>query len=284
MASHSCKIFLAFVILFSVCQATLAGSRNGIRMWRDRSGVLNISNVGSSGVKTTHIGNTHTLPPKKYLIPASSPKGEKPKVTSASELNAVSTRSSSVFTAPTRHSIYTNIYTYTDSLGVKHFTNIPTGSQRYQLALRTHFIGLSPDLTTHRSAYDRIVVDASRAYQVDQALVRAMIHAESAFNPMAISPKGAVGLMQLMPDTANRYGVRDSFDPSDNVHGGVHYLRDLLDMFDNNLTLAIAAYNAGENAVTRYGGVPPYAETTRYVQKVLSLHNRYQNQTGTINN
>jgi hypothetical protein len=111
---------------------------------------------------------------------------------------------------------------------------------------------------------------------VDEALVRAIIQAESAYNPYALSKAGAQGLMQLMPGTAAQYGVSDSYDAQQNINGGVAYLRFLLDMFDGDVRLASAAYNAGENNVLKYAGVPPFAETQVYVQRVAQLYLRYR--------
>ena len=112
--------------------------------------------------------------------------------------------------------------------------------------------------------------------RLDSSLLKALMHAESAFDAYAISEKGASGLMQLMPATADRYGVRSVFDPRENLVSGARYLRDLLDRFNGDTRLALAGYNAGENAVTRYQGVPPYAETQHFVRKVLDLHDRYR--------
>lgn len=126
------------------------------------------------------------------------------------------------------------------------------------------------------SAYGDEIAAASRKYGVDEAVVRAIIHAESAFNPKALSRVGAQGLMQLMPATARRFGVGDAFDASQNIRGGVQYLAWLLKRFDGNLTLAAAGYNAGEGAVDKYKGVPPYAETRRYVERVGLLAERYR--------
>jgi len=245
-------------ILFCTCMTLIlpiseARTRE-IRMWRDRNGVLNVTNVTpvGSGQKT-----------RKALA----------EQTVTSRIEVSTPRASFISVRPTARR---NIYVHVDSSGVRNFTNIPTGGERYTLAFTAQTSSNGGSLSPRRSDYDDIVADAARAYQVDQALVRAVIHAESAFNPSAVSPKGATGLMQLMPDTARRYGVHDLFDPTDNVHGGVRYLRDLLDKFDNDLRLVVAAYNAGENAVARYGDVPPYPETTNYVQRVLSLHSRYR--------
>lgn len=128
-----------------------------------------------------------------------------------------------------------------------------------------------------KTRYDRVIEDVSRAYGLESALVRAVIAVESSYNPRAVSNKGAAGLMQLMPATAKRYGVADAFDPVQNLSGGAKYLRDLLDMFDDDVSLALAAFNAGEGAVMKYGRrIPPYRETLRYVPRVLDYYRRYQ--------
>ena len=128
---------------------------------------------------------------------------------------------------------------------------------------------------TDPAAYDRLILRTATAHQVDAALVKAVMHIESAFNPHAVSHKGAQGLMQLMPGTAQRYGAEDMFDPVQNVRAGVMYLKDLQKMFKNNTRLVLAAYNAGENAVLRYKGIPPYDETQDYVRKVMKMHLTY---------
>ena len=126
------------------------------------------------------------------------------------------------------------------------------------------------------SAYQAEIAAAAREFGVEEAIVRAIIHAESAFNPSALSHAGAQGLMQLMPATARRFGVADSYDAGQNIRGGVQYLAWLLKRFNGDLTLAAAGYNAGEGAVDRYKGVPPYSETQRYVQRVGVLAERYR--------
>lgn len=124
--------------------------------------------------------------------------------------------------------------------------------------------------------FDRIVEQAADRYQVDPALVRAIIMAESSYNPKAVSKKGAKGLMQLMPRTARALGVKNSFDPRRNIDAGVRYFRQLLDQFNGNVKLAIAAYNAGSRTVKRYKGIPPFKRTQYYVAKVIEYHRRYQ--------
>lgn len=130
-----------------------------------------------------------------------------------------------------------------------------------------------------RDRYALEIMSATYQYGVEEALVRAVIHAESAFNPAAVSHAGAQGLMQLMPATARRFGVTDSFSPSENIRGGTQYLAWLLDRFHGDITLAVAAYNAGEGAVDRHGGVPPYRETKGYVKKINELLPLYRQQT-----
>lgn len=125
------------------------------------------------------------------------------------------------------------------------------------------------------SAFDRLIQRVAAEHKVDFALVKAVMHAESAFNPYAKSHKGALGLMQVMPATAQRYGIDDVYDPVQNVIAGVKHLRYLLQMFNDKHKLALAAYNAGENAVRRHRGVPPYPETQAYVRKVMLYRKHY---------
>jgi soluble lytic murein transglycosylase-like protein len=180
-----------------------------------------------------------------------------------------------------------DIYMFKDERGVVHFTNIPTGDKRFKLLRKEE--GTSPSLRsaglpqvflpTEESIrrYSPIIESASRTHGVDVNLVHAVISAESGYNASALSRAGARGLMQLMPDTARRYGVQNIMDPTENITGGVRYLRDLMTMFNGNLELAVAAYNAGENAVVRAGNrIPPYAETVSYVPKVLGYYKKFQ--------
>jgi len=167
-----------------------------------------------------------------------------------------------------------DIYKYIDHYGRVHLADRPLGPG-YVLIYRGK--GYSPrpkstknDFARNRRRFGPLVDRVARDHRLDPQLVHAVVQVESAYDPAAVSRKGAVGLMQLMPGTANRYGVPDRLDPLRNLSGGVRYLRDLLMRFDD-VVLALAAYNAGENAVERYGNrVPPYPETRRYVDKVLA--------------
>ncbi len=155
-----------------------------------------------------------------------------------------------------------------DAEGTAHFTDAPT--KPYFRPLPAFGLPRGVNLTTGQ--YAALINTIASEYGVDPALVKAIIRAESNFDQRAVSRKGAQGLMQLMPDTAFRYAVTDAFDPADNIRGGVQYLRYLQDLFPNQLHLTVAAYNAGENAVLRYNGIPPYAETRAYVSRVLQYY------------
>ncbi|MGZ3577568.1 MAG: transglycosylase SLT domain-containing protein [Syntrophales bacterium] len=170
-----------------------------------------------------------------------------------------------------------DIYKYEDAQGVIHLTNIPTESGvKYVLIMREKRVLLDRKLGDNMSQYDDLIIKASEKHKIEPALIKAIIKAESNFNHRDVSPKGARGLMQLMPATASSLQVQDSFHPENNIEGGVRYLRYLLNYFNGNLPLALAAYNAGENAVIRHRGVPPYRETQVYVQRVLSYLDKFR--------
>jgi len=165
-------------------------------------------------------------------------------------------------------------YRLVDDEGVIHITDAPNDPRFRQISgTASGWLKVAVGAQA-RAAFSREIREVAERNGVDPALVEAVIRVESAFNPWAVSPKGAQGLMQLMPRTANALGVRDSFNPRQNIEGGVRHLRYLLDRYPGNLSLALAAYNAGEGAVDYYGGVPPYAETRQYVQKVLQRAGR----------
>jgi len=169
-----------------------------------------------------------------------------------------------------------DIYRLVDAQGVVHLSDRPLGrgSVRIVRTVRGYVPASSraKNYRRNRRRYAPLIDRVARRLHLDRALVHAVVHVESAYDPRAVSRKGAVGLMQLMPATARRYGVRDRYDPRQNVSGGARYLRDLLYQF-RNVVLALAAYNAGENAVRRARNrVPPFTETRRYVRKVLSRY------------
>ncbi|MEX2497289.1 MAG: transglycosylase SLT domain-containing protein [Wenzhouxiangellaceae bacterium] len=174
------------------------------------------------------------------------------------------------------------VYRYEDENGITVLTNIKPEPGRYQDVRNigcygTCIKGVDWHATPLRRAeFSGEVRAAAEVHGVDEALVRAVMHAESWFNPSAVSHAGAQGLMQLMPATQSRFGVADPFDPLDNISAGVAYLAELLEDFENDWELAVAAYNAGETAVRKYGGIPPFAETREYVRRIRILRARYR--------
>jgi soluble lytic murein transglycosylase-like protein len=170
------------------------------------------------------------------------------------------------------------IYTYLDSDGVRHYTDVPDDNRYKLLALSSHDITQSgdhydPAVLARATQYDSIIEKAAVSAAVEPNLLRAVIVVESGFNSRAVSKKGAVGLMQLMPATATRFGVANPYDPIQNIRGGAAYLKFLMDRFGHDVRLALAAYNAGEEAVDRNGGqIPPFSETMAYVPRVLKIY------------
>ena len=168
-----------------------------------------------------------------------------------------------------------DIFRYIDENGVMHFTNTPTSSiQRYRL-----FIKERPPVTRSYSTkqYDDLISDASERYGVAFPLLKAIIKAESDFDPLAVSAKGATGLMQIMPHNFEPLGIKDPFDPWQNINAGARYFKQMYDRFNGRLSLSLAAYNAGPTVVDHYKTIPPYEETEEYVRRVLKYYYNYKN-------
>ncbi|PPT97971.1 transglycosylase [Xanthomonas arboricola pv. arracaciae] len=235
----------------------------------------------------------------------SQPVGQAPRraaeVASAVTPRALPVSETSVMQAPAtavnpRRVVSGQVYSYMKD-GVRHYTSARPRQVASIEGLRTiHYSFIETcyacagkpgvnfgAIRLNTNAYQQEITAAAREFGVEEAIVRAIIHAESAYNPLALSRAGAQGLMQLMPGTARRFGVSDAYDATQNIRGGVQYLSWLLKRFNGDLTLAAAGYNAGEGAVDRYGGVPPYSETQRYVQRVGVLAGRYRGQTTAAN-
>jgi len=174
-----------------------------------------------------------------------------------------------------------DIFSYTDERGVIHYTNVPSDS-RYQVVLAAPrnedarpapIVPINETVLQKAERYAPLIEEAARASSIEPALVRAVLVVESGGDPKALSPRGARGLMQLMPETAKRYGVSNVFDPQQNISAGSRYLRDLSDRYRNDLQLVLAAYNAGPTAVDQHGGsIPPLKETLDYVPRVLGIY------------
>ena len=183
---------------------------------------------------------------------------------------------------------HSKIYTYLDAEGLRHYTDVPDNNRYRLLLLRPNERTVSGDrydsmLLAKATRYDAIIENAAASASVEANLLRAVIVVESGFNSRAVSKAGAVGLMQLMPATASRFGVANPFDPRENVHAGARYLRFLIDRFGHDIRLALAAYNAGEEAVQRNGGqIPPFVETMLYVPRVLKIYNQLKDQPRSI--
>ena len=170
-------------------------------------------------------------------------------------------------------SLHAEIYAYKDSQGILHFSNVPTSARyaSYMGESDPNHISIFSD-----ARYDDVIAEAARKNNLSFHLLKALIHVESYFNPYAISKKGAMGLMQIMPENLEQLNIKHPFDPRENVMGGASHLKDMMERFDGKLELALAAYNAGPSAVEKYSAIPPYRETQEYVHKVMILYKKYK--------
>jgi len=270
--------------LLSLPSLALAGETK-IRCFVDNKGVTNCTNI--------HVGKPVSAKPPS-VVQVQKPVAQAPAVNAIAEKTVaaapqVSAAPSLAQIAPTppaatsAQAKTTYVYRYKQTNGAALLTNVPQRSltlvstsvyQSFEKGWTGSFFKTA-NWKLNREAYNDTILAMATEKSVDPALVRAVIHAESSFNPTAVSRTGAMGLMQLMPGTAARFGVGNAFDPQENIRGGVSYLRFLLDKFNGDMRLAAAGYNAGEGAVMKYGGVPPYNETTEYVARVLDLHGQY---------
>jgi soluble lytic murein transglycosylase-like protein len=277
----ACLLLAAPAVAGNVYRCTGA---DGVRSYSSRSV------PGAKCKLVSHFApSAATAPPP--AAPAARPSGPSAaeaiaEPTGAADTPAIRPAAASASAGPSRR-VSGQVYSYVKD-GVRHYTSTrPSGSFsalktiQYSYMETCYACSSRPGVDFGRvrlntTAYDDEISAASKRYGVDEAVVRAIIHAESAFNPRALSRVGAQGLMQLMPDTARRFGVGDAFDAGQNIRGGVQYLAWLLKRFNGDVKLAAAGYNAGEGAVAKYKGVPPYAETRRYVERVGLLADRYR--------
>ena len=236
-------VFAAFAAVLAIVPAA-AFAAGGITKWTDAKGIVHYTNVAGD--------------------------------------RAAGTANAAFITSPGTATHSRAIYKHRDARGIVHYSDRKPAHARYQV-VSFYCPACDPKSPVdwqrtrlNLTAYQAEIAANAASWGVDPALVRAIVHAESAFNPKARSRKGAQGLMQLMPGTALQYGVIDGYDAAENIRGGVQHLAGLLKKYNGDVKLVAAAYNAGEGAVKKYGGVPPYDETRVYVERVGALHKRYQ--------
>ncbi len=282
------------LLLLALWGAALSVHAGNVYRCDVSDGTVSYSNKRVSGARCKLVGSYKAQPapaPRRAAPPAAAP-ADAPATTeipARATVGAPATPAPSSRGSATPRLVRGQVYSYIGKDGVRHYTSRrPAGMAgasvrtiKYSYMETCYACGTRPGvnfntLRLNVTAYQDEVRAAARAHGVDEAIVRAVIHAESAFNPNALSRVGAQGLMQLMPATARRFGVGNAFEPGQNINGGVKYLAWLLKRFNGNLTLAAAGYNAGEGAVDKYKGVPPYRETRHYVERVGILAERYR--------
>jgi soluble lytic murein transglycosylase-like protein len=282
--------FLAFAALLAGAALAAPAAAGTVYRCEGADGVRSYSSSKLKGARCTAVSSYRSAPAARPA-PKAAGSATPPSTASGSPASASVPAAASAPARPYQapRLVEGQVYSYIKD-GVRHYSSKrPAGASgatamrtiRYSFLETCYACAPNPgvnfgNVRLNTAAYEAEVRAAAREYGVDEAIVRAIIHAESAFNPNALSRVGAQGLMQLMPATAQRFGVGNPFDPVQNIRGGVKYLSWLLKRFDGNLTLAAAGYNAGEGAVDRYKGVPPYKETQRYVQRVGVLADRYR--------
>lgn len=284
---------LVSLLLCALLALPLPVFAGGIYKCAGKDGVDSYVSKRLPGAQCKRVGSYHAsraAKPRQASRPLAQPAVAQPEVATAAAAAPVTVATkapASTVAAP--RVVRGQVYSFVDADGVRNYTSVrpaslPAASVRtihYSYIEKCYACGVMPGLNfrtlrLNTVAYQDEIRAAARQHGVEEAIVRAIIHAESAFNPRALSRVGAQGLMQLMPATASRFGVVNAFDAAQNISGGVQYLAWLLKRFNGNLTLAAAGYNAGEGAVDKYGGVPPYGETQRYVQRVGVLAERYR--------
>ena len=252
------RIFFSLLSIGTALFSRADAAQADIRVYRDNKGVLYITNSPSRISPSQNGKKANSVPFTGRLMDV---KKEMARYHEPDRL---------VHDSSTKAAIQV----YRDKQGTLLFTNVPNRlGYRPFLLLHSYSSRLSGK---DSAAFDRLIQTACQRYGVEFALVKAVIKAESAFDPWALSHAGARGLMQLMPDTAAMHGVADIHAPRDNIEGGVRHLRLLLDQFEWDVPLALAAYNAGAGAVSRYNGIPPYQETQDYVRRVLRYRESYR--------
>jgi len=250
---------LACLLVLGVASQDVRGE--SIYQFTDKNGVVHFSNVPNDPRYRTVSADDRVRISGSTAVPS------QPVTALSSQLSETSVSRSG-----------DSIYQYVDRNGLIHFTNVPTSPRYKQIRGPRTFSRLTP--TRLSPALHRTITQASLMYRMNPALVQAVIQAESAYDPYAVSSKGAMGLMQLMPETAWSLNVANPYDPKQNIAGGVRHLRYLLDRFGGDLELALAAYNAGESRVSRESRIPRISETQQYVRKVLRVYQGFSRDGG----